>query len=155
VSFEHRSTGPVKFPLEGAVPGLVPYPHEVLAGAKAIRLALIDAIDHCFPGNERGASEETGNKMNVFPIENARSSIRWIAVTDRVPNDRRDVVAWGPIDWLFGTWKRKPKFLGITRFNKGKDGDRGQFGCELLGAHSIVVCEVTHWAEITGPAEPL
>jgi hypothetical protein len=89
------------------------------------------------------------------PIENARRSIRWIAVKDRVPDDRRPVLAWGSLDWLFGKWKRNPKFLGITRFNKGKDGDRGWFECERLGAYSTVVCEVTHWAEITGPAEAL
>lgn len=90
--------------------------------------------------------------MNVIPIWRARNSIRWIAVKDQVPDDRRPVLAWGPQNWLFGSWKRKPKFLGITRYNKGRDGDRGRFDCERLGSGSFTVCEVTHWAEITGPA---
>ena len=91
--------------------------------------------------------------MNVIPIERGHSSIRWIRVKDRVPDDRRPVLAWGPLDWLHGTWKRRPKFLGITRFNQGKGGARGHFDCESLGRFSFTLCEVTHWAEITGPAE--
>jgi hypothetical protein len=90
--------------------------------------------------------------VNVIPIERARNSIRWIAVTDQVPDDRRAVLAWGPCDWLHGMWKRRPVFLGITRYNKGADGGRGRFDCEQLGAYSFTIREVTHWAEITGPA---
>lgn len=81
----------------------------------------------------------------------SKGYIRWIPVKERVPDDRRPVLAWGPADWLFGTWKRKPKFLGITRYNVDKDGGRGRFDCERLGRYSIVVCEVMHWAEIVGP----
>lgn len=89
--------------------------------------------------------------MNVVPIEHGKASIRWIRVKERVPDDRRPVLARGPLDWLFGSWKRRPKFLGVTRFNPGKHGERGQFDCERLNRFSITVCQVTHWAEITGP----
>lgn len=81
----------------------------------------------------------------------SKGYIRWIRVKDRVPDDRRQVLAWGPVDWLFGAWKREPAFLGITRYNPGADGARGRFDREQLHALSSIVCEVTHWAEIVGP----
>jgi hypothetical protein len=87
----------------------------------------------------------------VVDIATAKRSIRWIPVDDRVPDDRRPVLAWGTSDWLYGRWGRKPAFLGITRYNTGADGSRGRFDCERLHRFSTVICRVTHWAEITGP----
>mgnify|MGYP000872192157 CR=1 FL=1 len=87
----------------------------------------------------------------VINIATARRSIRWIPVEDRVPDNRRPVLAWGVADLLFGVWERNPMFLGVTRYNPGTDGSRGRFDCERLRVYSTVVSLVTHWAEITGP----
>lgn len=81
----------------------------------------------------------------------SRGYIRWISVNERVPDDRRLVLAWGPCDPLFGVWQRTPQFLGVTRFNQGTGGNRGRFDCERLGPYAFTIQAVTHWAEIVGP----
>lgn len=88
--------------------------------------------------------------MNVISIENGRAGIRWIKVKERVPDDRRPVLAWGTADPIFGHWHRLPRFLGVTRFNAKADG--GTFDGERLHEWSFFIRKVTHWAEITGPA---
>jgi hypothetical protein len=81
----------------------------------------------------------------------SRGYIRWISAKERVPEDRRAVLVWGPCDPLFGVWKRKPVFLGISKYNAGADGGRGRFDCERLSSWSFTIQKVTHWAEIVGP----
>jgi hypothetical protein len=72
-------------------------------------------------------------------------TIEWIPVTERVPDDRRRVLAWTE-NCLFrslGPW------LQVTQFNPTKRG--GRFDCEVSGF--VTVPKVTHWAEITAPSD--
>lgn len=73
-------------------------------------------------------------------------SINWIDVKERVPHNRRNVLAWGDRSAL-----RKYKFgvfLGPTKCNVTSDG--AKFDVEKK-CWPDVFTRVTHWAEITGP----
>lgn len=71
-------------------------------------------------------------------------SIRWISVKQRVPEDRRKVLAWGIATVpIIGA---RSAFLGVTQFNPSKAG--GKFDVDSLGMFSRMT---THWAEIKGP----
>lgn len=72
-------------------------------------------------------------------------SIEWISVTQRVPDDRREVLAWGIPCIAF---RRGPRFLGSTKFNPSRRG--GGFDMENVRGW-LPPPSVTHWAEITGP----
>jgi hypothetical protein len=74
------------------------------------------------------------------------SSIQWIDVKVRVPDNRREVLAWGRER---GLTSKAPHFLGPTRYNMTADGS-GKFDIEHSRIFSI---QVTHWAEIEGPDE--
>lgn len=78
--------------------------------------------------------------------------MNWINVATRVPDNRRDVLAWGDLN-VMGYRGGKARFLGVTRFNPGAWGGRGEFDCEPPGhgAFVFVARRVTHWAEIEGP----
>lgn len=77
-------------------------------------------------------------------------AIEWINVKTRVPDDRRPVIAWGTT----GLWGVKSPyfqggFLGETRFNPSPSG--GKFDLDHVSLRGVKV--VTHWAEITPPAD--
>lgn len=74
--------------------------------------------------------------------------IAWISVSDRVPDNRRKVLAWG---WSRGVLfcKRKMAFLGVTRYNMDRTG--GRFDLEEPSPWGY--SRVSHWAEIEGPEE--
>lgn len=74
-------------------------------------------------------------------------SINWINVDVRVPDNRRDVLAWGTSTLVGSPFGGEPKFLGVTRFNPARHG--GEFDVER-NAH-FTARRVTHWAEIEGP----
>lgn len=78
-------------------------------------------------------------------------AIDWISVNERVPDDRRNVLAFGVrgLQMMFGYQPLKNEFIGVTRYNATKDG--GMFDCEKPARFSF--CRVTHWAEIDGPKE--
>ena len=75
--------------------------------------------------------------------------MKWISVSDRVPDNRRRIITWGTGGWI-GLSARE-QFLGDTRFNPAKDG--GKFDIEL--SRRFTWCRVTHWAEIEAPADRL
>jgi hypothetical protein len=91
------------------------------------------------------------------------SSIRWIPVSIRLPDTRREVLAWGHPGQL-GAPAREgiaPQFLGATRCNIRPDGVH-RFDVELgplsrwifrLGMHpwNGDRPQVHYWAEITPP----
>jgi hypothetical protein len=71
-------------------------------------------------------------------------SIRWISVKQRVPDDRRKVLAWGIATVpIIGA---RSAFLGVTQFNPSKTG--GKFDVDSFGMFGHMT---THWAEIKGP----
>lgn len=72
-------------------------------------------------------------------------SIDWISVDDRVPDNRRTVLVYGFFISFAGA---KKGFLGTSKYNRTKAG--GKFDNELRGRFSRN--QVTHWAEITEPA---
>lgn len=74
----------------------------------------------------------------------------WIAVKQRVPEDRHLVLVWGESGFVPITTPWKSSFLGTTRFNPRRDG--GHFDIEHRHWSSLYWCRVTHWAEIVGPA---
>lgn len=68
----------------------------------------------------------------------------WIPVSERLPNDRREVFVWGQSAMCMRPG-RKGRYLGTSRFNWATHGscfdiERGRWSAE-----------VTHWAEIVGP----
>lgn len=72
--------------------------------------------------------------------------ITWICVTERVPDNRRNVLTWGS-HHVMGIKVDSSCFLGVSRFNMKKDG--GRFDNEAVCRFGYNT--VTHWAEITGP----
>lgn len=72
--------------------------------------------------------------------------ITWISVTERVPDNRRNVLTWGTYS-LFAIGANVPRFLGVSRYNMKKGG--GRFDNEAVSPFGYNT--VTHWAEITGP----
>ena len=86
--------------------------------------------------------------MSVIPLSAPRPGIRWISVADRVPDDRRPVLAWGRYGITLVPHE-KLGFLGQTRFNPSKGG--GTWGAEQRSWRSLLWAVVTHWAEIEGP----
>lgn len=71
--------------------------------------------------------------------------MNWIPVKERVPENRREVLAWGTA--TLGPIKLKPGFLGTTRFNPSPRG--GKFDADhwnMLGSTTV-----THWCDIEGP----
>lgn len=84
----------------------------------------------------------------------SKGHIRWISIKDRVPDTRRQVLAWGTVTFVY-VYLREQTFLGVTRFNPGSGGSPGDFDCERLGPMlfaPLALRSVTHWAEIVGPA---
>lgn len=77
--------------------------------------------------------------------------MQWISVSERVPEDRRAVLAWGEGGFSIGGYQPlqplRKLFLGSTRFNPTRTG--GSFDVERHQRFRI--CVVTHWAEIEGP----
>ena len=74
--------------------------------------------------------------------------MEWISVSDRVPDTRRSVLAWGEAGICIGGYAPlREQFLGQTKFNPTRSG--GQFDAERYQRFSV--CRVTHWAEIEGP----
>ncbi|MES2634038.1 MAG: DUF551 domain-containing protein [Pseudomonadota bacterium] len=73
-------------------------------------------------------------------------TIEWIGVETRVPDNRRDVMAWGVKAVAGNTWR--VGFLGSTKFNLCCGG--GKFDVEACG-FGLMSIKVTHWAEIEGP----
>lgn len=84
--------------------------------------------------------------------------ITWVAVSERVPDTRREVWVWG----LRGTsfhgieagWEQLPGvFGGVSRCNVGPSGHK--FDIERRGFLALRPrFLVTHWAEVRGPWEP-
>jgi hypothetical protein len=72
--------------------------------------------------------------------------MEWISVEDRVPDNRRKVLAWGRTTPRFN---ERGQFLGATRFNPSRTG--GRFDIEA--GRTWITTRVTHWAEIQGPEE--
>lgn len=74
--------------------------------------------------------------------------MKWISVEERVPDNRRSVLAWGLAGFCVGGYQPlKSVFLGATKFNPSRDG--GQFDIERY--QRFTIRRVTHWAEIEGP----
>lgn len=69
----------------------------------------------------------------------------WIDVNDRVPENRRPVLAWG-LHSILGM-KYKSRFIGQTRFNPTKSG--GKWDAQISDRFSNTL--VTHWCEIVPP----
>lgn len=75
-------------------------------------------------------------------------SIHWISVAERVPDNRRWVLAWGKASIFMGLMENaESRFLGQTRFNPTDTG--GRFDLDIPSRFRF--CCVTHWAEIIGP----
>lgn len=73
----------------------------------------------------------------------------WISTSERVPDNRREVLVWGVAGFsLAGQTVLRDQFLGTSRFNTSKRG-RGLFDIE--GYTPFILRRVTHWAEIEGP----
>jgi hypothetical protein len=70
--------------------------------------------------------------------------IEWINVKDRVPNNRRSVLAWGNILGMLSL-NRGGRLLGVVRYNP-----YDCFDCEKPRRFSPIV-SVSHWAEISSP----
>jgi hypothetical protein len=77
--------------------------------------------------------------------------IDWISTKERVPEDRRKVLAWGDASSLGAS--ARSVFLGPTRYNPSPKG--GRFDIEGLTFWTVSRSSVTHWAEITAPSEEL
>lgn len=75
--------------------------------------------------------------------------MNWIPVSERVPNDRRTVLAWGMVHTIFSIKDPRDCFLGATKFNATNHG--GEWDCCKSDQWSIHTVIVTHWAEIEGP----
>ena len=75
--------------------------------------------------------------------------IHWKDVTECVPENRRQVLAWGNVHSRFTTSPGKSQFLGVTKFNPSRTG--GSWDCEQVHWLSPFGVVVTHWSEITGP----
>lgn len=73
--------------------------------------------------------------------------MNWINRNDRVPDNRRKVMVWGK---SFTCGLNAKSYFGISRFNLTPHG--GQFDAEQRGGMSFVHIQITHWAEIEGPA---
>ena len=73
--------------------------------------------------------------------------MNWISVNERVPDNRRKVLAWGR--WSIGPIDCGPGFLGETRFNPSPSG--GKFDADRWNMYGSST--VTHWCEIVGPAD--
>jgi hypothetical protein len=71
----------------------------------------------------------------------------WIPVKERVPDDRREVLVWGDMNYIFGAIKIKPRFLGVSRYNAGGH-KAGLFDCDCGQRCYGVYSTVTHWAEL-------
>ena len=77
--------------------------------------------------------------------------MNWIKVSERVPDNRRSVLAWGRAGIGIGGYQSsREQFLGATKYNKSSNGS-GQFDVEQPARFSF--SRVTHWAEIEGPSE--
>lgn len=70
--------------------------------------------------------------------------MNWIPVSQRVPDNRRQVLTWGAYNFI---WPG-PRFLGVSKYNPGGRGFDNERGGIMLPPM------VTHWAEIVGPDEP-
>ena len=70
--------------------------------------------------------------------------MEWIKVTDRVPDNRRQVLVWG---YSYFPYPHIPQFLGNSQYNITSKG--GRFDIEKGSWYSTYI--VTHWAEIVGP----
>lgn len=75
--------------------------------------------------------------------------MNWIPVSERVPDNRRSVLAWGLVFPFFWHDANKEVFLGKTKFNATANG--GEFDLEKFHSYRVFGCCVTHWAEIEGP----
>jgi len=82
--------------------------------------------------------------------------MNWISITKAVPDDRREVLAWGEVHWPGMPWRRPVQtFLGLTRYNWKELG--GRFDCErtshIVTSYFMRFCCVTHWCDVTGPED--
>ena len=81
--------------------------------------------------------------------------MKWFSVAERVPNNRRSVLAWGTT-WRVGLRLSPPEgsFIGETRFNPSRSG--GKWDTEEADnwwSSAYFRHRVTHWAEIEGPGK--
>lgn len=83
----------------------------------------------------------------------------WVSVSERLPNDRREVLTWGKRANFFHEfhvgYEPESRFTGVTRCNVNRterlfDNERVSWWRGLLGMN-VGWVQVTHWAEITSP----